>query len=62
MVTTLTYGKKTIKIEGITVALLAWEQRRKNNAVEAAQAKGLLVSGEPRRGKVEAKSKRKKKV
>jgi len=30
--------------------------------VEAAQAKGLLVSGEPRRGKVEAKSKRKKKV
>ena len=62
VVTTLTYGKETIKIEDITTELLAWEQRRKNNAVEAAQAKGLLVSGEPRRGKVEAKSKRKKKV
>jgi hypothetical protein len=62
VVTTLTYGKETIKIEDITAALLAWEQRRKNNAVEAPQAEGLLVNGEPRRGKVEAKSKRKKKV
>ena len=62
VVTTLTYGKETIKIEDITTELLAWEQRRKNNAVEAPQAEGLLVSGEPSRGKVEAKSKSKKKV
>jgi len=62
MVTTLTYDKETIKIEDITAALLAREQRRKNNAVEVPQAEGLLVSGEPSRRKVEAKSKRKKKV
>lgn len=62
VVTTLTYGKESIKTEDITAALLARELRRKNNAVEAPQAEGLLVSGEPSRGKVEAKSKRKKKV
>ena len=61
VVTTLTYGKESIKTE-IAAALLARELRRKNNAVEAPQAEGLLVSGEPSRGKVEAKSKRKKKV
>jgi len=62
VVTTLTNGKESIKTKNITAALLAREQRRKNNAVEAPQAEGLLVSGEPSRGKVEAKSKRKKKV
>jgi len=60
VVTTLTYGKETIKIEDITAALLAREQRRKNNAVEAPQVEGLLVSGESSRRKVEARSKRKK--
>ena len=61
VITTLTYGKESIKTE-IAAALLARELRRKNNAVEAPQAEGLLVSGEPSRGNVEAKSKRKKKV
>ena len=35
VVTILTYSKETIKIEDITVALLAHEQRRKKIAVEA---------------------------
>ena len=61
MVTTLTYGKETIKIEDITVVVLAQKQRRKN-AVQATKAEGLLVSGDPSREKVEAKSKRKKNV
>ena len=60
VVTILTYGKETIKTGDITTALLAREQRRKNNAMEAPQAECLLVSGEPSRRKVEAKSKRKK--
>jgi hypothetical protein len=50
VVTTLTYGKETIKIEDITAAYV----------VEGPQAAGLLVNGEPSREKVEAKSKRKK--
>ena len=62
VITTLTYGKESIKTKNITAALLAREQRRKNNAVEAPQAEGLLVRGEASRGNVEAKSKRKKKV
>uniref|UniRef100_K4ALF2 Uncharacterized protein n=1 Tax=Setaria italica TaxID=4555 RepID=K4ALF2_SETIT len=32
VITTLTYGKESIKVEDITAALLAREQRRKNNA------------------------------
>jgi hypothetical protein len=34
VVTTLTYGKESIKIGDITAALLAREQRRKSSAVE----------------------------
>ena len=32
LITTLTYGKENIKLEDIVVALLAHNQRRKNNA------------------------------
>jgi hypothetical protein len=57
---TLTFGKGSIKIEDITIVLLAQEQRRKNNAVEEPQAIGLLVKGESVKKKVEVKSKKEK--
>ncbi|KAE8715745.1 hypothetical protein F3Y22_tig00110160pilonHSYRG00324 [Hibiscus syriacus] len=44
MVTTLTYGKETIKVENITAALLAHNQR-KQNAGESSQADSLYVKG-----------------
>nr|USI00083.1 putative protein-binding protein [Oryza sativa Japonica Group] len=43
VVTTLTYGKKTIKTKDITSALLARDQMRKNKEGETSQAEGLLV-------------------
>ena len=46
LVTTLTYGKETIKIEEITATLLAQDLRRKNKVVETSQAEGLLVKVE----------------
>lgn len=44
----------------ITVVLLSREQRRNNNLVQVHRAQGLVVSGDPSRGKVEAKGRRKK--
>ncbi|KAE8655753.1 Retrovirus-related Pol polyprotein from transposon TNT 1-94 [Hibiscus syriacus] len=44
MVTTLTYGKETINVEEITVALLAHNQRKKN-AGESFKADSLYVKG-----------------
>ncbi|KAE8712608.1 hypothetical protein F3Y22_tig00110239pilonHSYRG00037 [Hibiscus syriacus] len=49
MVTTLTYVKETIKVEEITEALLAHNQR-KQNAVESSQADSLYVKGNRDRG------------
>ncbi|KAE8721388.1 hypothetical protein F3Y22_tig00016106pilonHSYRG00031 [Hibiscus syriacus] len=49
MVTTLTYGKETIKVEEITTALLAHNQR-KQNIGESSQADSLYVKGNRDRG------------
>ncbi|EEC80612.1 hypothetical protein OsI_22973 [Oryza sativa Indica Group] len=43
VVTTLTYGKETIKTKDITSALLARDQMRKNKEGETSQVEGLLV-------------------
>ncbi|GMI85810.1 hypothetical protein HRI_002250300 [Hibiscus trionum] len=50
MVTTLTYGKETIKVEEITAALLAHNQRRQNTR-ESSHADGLYVKGNHDRGR-----------
>ncbi|KAE8708925.1 Serine/threonine-protein kinase HT1 [Hibiscus syriacus] len=50
MVTTLTYGKETINVEEIIVALLAHNQR-KQNAGENSQADSLYVKGNRDRGR-----------
>ncbi|KAE8726093.1 hypothetical protein F3Y22_tig00007792pilonHSYRG00021 [Hibiscus syriacus] len=50
MVTTLTYGKETINVEEINVALLAHNQR-KQNAGENSQADSLYVKGNRDRGR-----------
>ena len=42
VVTTLMYGKESIKIGDIIAALLAQEQRRKNSAVEGPGLKVML--------------------
>ncbi|KAE8691550.1 ABC transporter B family member 18 [Hibiscus syriacus] len=47
---TLTYGKETIKVEEITAALLAHNQR-KQNAGESSQADSLYVKGNRDRGR-----------
>jgi hypothetical protein len=46
LVTTLTYGKEDIKMEDIVAALLAHDQRRKNNAMEESSGDALLVKGD----------------
>ncbi|KAL0349826.1 UNVERIFIED_CONTAM: Retrovirus-related Pol polyprotein from transposon TNT 1-94 [Sesamum radiatum] len=48
-VTTLTYGKETIKIDEITAALLAHNQR-KQNAGESSHGDSLYVKGNQDRG------------
>ncbi|KAE8711146.1 putative ribonuclease H protein [Hibiscus syriacus] len=50
MVTTLTYGKETIKVKEITVALLAHNQR-KQNAEESSQVDSLYVKGNQDHGR-----------
>ncbi|KAE8664701.1 hypothetical protein F3Y22_tig00112738pilonHSYRG00078 [Hibiscus syriacus] len=50
MVTTLTYEKETIKVEEITAALLAHNQR-KQNVGESSQADSLYVKGNRDRGR-----------
>ena len=50
MVTTLTYGKETIKVEEITAALLAHNQR-KQNAGESSHADSLYIKGNQDRGR-----------
>jgi hypothetical protein len=46
LVTSLTYGKEDIKVEDIVVALLAHDQRRKNNATEESFGDAYLVKGD----------------
>jgi hypothetical protein len=43
LVTTLTYGKEYIKVEDIVAALLAHDQRRKNNATEESFGDAFVV-------------------
>ena len=50
LVTTLIYGKETIKVEEITAALLALNQL-KQNASEESQGEGMVVRGNLKRGK-----------
>ena len=62
LLTTLTYGKETVKLEDITAALLSYDMRKKNNAEEVSQGVGLLVKGELGRKGHEAGKNKKKKV
>ncbi|KAL0451879.1 UNVERIFIED_CONTAM: Retrovirus-related Pol polyprotein from transposon TNT 1-94 [Sesamum latifolium] len=50
LVTTLTYGKETIKVDEITTALLAHNQR-KQNAGESSHGASLYVKGNQDRGR-----------
>jgi hypothetical protein len=59
VVTTLTYGKESIKVEDITAALLARELRIKNGAVDGPLGDALLVRGEQSKEKVREKKKKK---
>lgn len=61
VVTTLTYGKDTIKTKYITSVLLARDQLRKNKEGETSQAEGLLVK-EDHVGRKVKKNKKKKMV
>src|SRR6266498_89766 len=59
LVTTLTYGKENIKLEDIVVALLAHDQRRKNNATGEFSGDALHIRGD--HGLDEKRGKKKKK-
>jgi hypothetical protein len=59
VVTTLTYGKESIKVEDITAALLARELRIKNGVVDGPLGDALLVRGEQSKEKVKKKKKKK---
>jgi hypothetical protein len=50
LITTLTWGKKTLELEDVTRALLAFHQRKKN-VDENYQGEGLVVKGNYKRGK-----------
>jgi len=62
LITTLTYGKETIKVEDVTAALLSYDMRKKNTAEEVAHGEGLLVNGAQGRKGYEAGKNKKKKV
>ena len=62
LITTLTYGKETIKLEDVTAALLSYDMRKRNNAEEVAHGEGLLVNGGQGRKGYEAGKNKKKKV
>ncbi|CAA0816208.1 Uncharacterized mitochondrial protein AtMg00810 [Striga hermonthica] len=51
MVTTLTYGKETIKTEEITSALLAHNQRKQKSGESSSQSDSLYVKGNQDRGR-----------
>jgi hypothetical protein len=50
LITTLTWGKKTLELEDVTRALLAFHQRKKN-VDENYQGEWLVVKGNYKRGK-----------
>jgi hypothetical protein len=50
LVTTLTWGKKTLELEDVTGALLAFHQT-KNNIDENSQGEVLIVKGNYERGR-----------
>jgi hypothetical protein len=50
LVTTLTWGKETLKLEDVTGALLAFHQRKKN-IDENSQGEGLVVKGNHEHGR-----------
>lgn len=58
LVTTLTYGKESIKVEDVVAALLSHEERRKNNATGESSGDALLVKYD--RGGETGKKKKKK--
>ncbi|CAA0831937.1 Probable prolyl 4-hydroxylase 11 [Striga hermonthica] len=51
MVTTLTYGKETIKTEEITSALLAHNQQKQKSGESSSQSDSLYVKGNQDRGR-----------
>ena len=63
LITTLTYGKETVELEEITVALLSYDMRKNNGAEEVSHGEVLLVKGEQgRKGQEAGKNRKKKKV
>src|SRR6266542_6061568 len=61
LVTTLTYGKENIKMEDIVAALLAHDQRKKNNATGEFSGDALHVRGDHGSDEKRGKKKKKKK-
>src|SRR6266540_3240939 len=61
LVTTLTYGKKNNKLEDIVAALLAHDQRRKNNATGGFSGDALHVKGDHGSDKKKGKKNKRKK-
>src|SRR6187455_138295 len=57
LVTTLTYGKVSIKVQDVVAALLSHEERRKNNATDESSGDALLIRGD--RGGETSKKKKK---
>ena len=64
LVTTLTYGKDTVKLDDISSTLLAHEQRSRSVAEKGGSGDGLFVKGgaERGRGKEQGESSGKKKI
>jgi len=54
-VTTLTYGKKTIKVEEITAVLLAHNQRKQNAGKSSSQGDSLYIKDGQERGRKQEK-------
>src|SRR3954464_7854546 len=54
LVTTLMWGKETLKLEEVTGALLSFHQRKKANE-ETAQGEGLVAKGNQERGRSKAR-------
>src|SRR5438132_1450365 len=61
LVTTLTYGKEDVKVDDIVAALLAHDQRRKNNATEGSSSEALQVRYDHSLDDKKGKKKKKKK-
>jgi len=55
IVTTLTYGKETIKVEEITAVLLAHNQRKQNAGESSSQGDSLYIKGGQERGRKQEK-------